>query len=227
VLLRPGELVAERTEVPRPDPTSPQALAACVADLVSGFSWSGPVGCSFPAVVKEGVALTSEKLDGDFIGVDVAGLLSEACGLRVAVVKDADAVGIAEMVHGAGEGRRGVTAVVNLGTGIGSALFVDDNLVPNTQLGELETDDLRAHLAELSAGRAPGDMDWAAWAQAVEAYLKGLDTQFWPDLMIVSGRMGSHAAEFLPKLSTRCPVVPAKLTRDAAIVGAAMVGARP
>jgi polyphosphate glucokinase len=217
-----GALLVERTRIPTPQPSTPDAVADVVAEIVRAFDWTGPIGATFPAVVRRGVVHTANNVEQSWIGTDAAALLSAAAGTNVVVLNDADAAGVAEMVFGAGQGRPGTVVVLTLGTGIGSAIFVDGTLVPNTELGSL---DVRGKAAEHRAAesvRERKDLSWEEWAERLNEFLALLEALLWPDLIIVGGGVSKKAAKFLPLLETRAEVVPAALRNDAGIVGAAL-----
>ena len=133
-----GQLVAERVKMPTPHPAEPDAVAAVVRELVTGFGWTGPAGIAFPGVIADGITRTAANLDPAWVGLDARGLFDKATGLQVSLINDADAAGLAEMKFGAGAGHRGTVLMLTLGTGIGSALFLDGILVPNTEFGHIE-----------------------------------------------------------------------------------------
>lgn len=175
-----------------------------------------------PAVVQNGTLRTAANISEQWLGVDAAALLGEATGRRVAVLNDADAAGYAEMHFGAGRGQTGLVILVTLGTGIGTALFINGHLVPNTELGHLE---VRGHEAEKWAAecvRKARDLSWKKWAKRLDAYLLELHRYFWPDLFIVGGGVSKKHAKFLPRLTLSARIVPAKLRNDAGILGAAL-----
>jgi len=217
-----GSLLVERARIPTPQPATPEAVAGVVAELARGFDWKGPIGATFPAVVRRGVVHTANNVDRSWIGTDAAALLSDATGAEVAVLNDADAAGVAEMAFGAGKDRRGTVVVLTLGTGIGSAIFVDGTLVPNTEFGGL---DVRGKAAEHRAAesvRERKDLSWKEWAGRLDEYLVLLEALLWPELIIVGGGVSKKADKFLPLLCTRAELVPAALRNEAGIVGAAL-----
>ncbi|MFJ8160879.1 polyphosphate--glucose phosphotransferase [Streptomyces sp. NPDC096136] len=219
-----GEPAQERHKVLTPHPATPEGVAGGVVEVVRNFSWDGPVGVTFPGVVTHGVTRTAANVDKAWIGLDAASLLSERLGGRpVTVLNDADAAGVAEMTYGAGRGAAGTVLLLTLGTGIGSALFRDGRLVPNTELGHLE---LKGHDAETRASvkaKEDGDLSWERWARRLEKYLAHLEMLFSPDLFILGGGVSRKPEKFLPLIeNVRAEIVPAKLQNNAGIVGAAM-----
>lgn len=217
-----GELTAERHRVPTPDRAMPQAVAKVVGEVVAQFGWDGPIGCTFPAVVKDGYTCTAANVDKSWIGTDARGLLSKATGLPVTIVNDADAAGIAEMGYGAGQDRAGVVVMITLGTGLGSAVFLDGKLVPNSELGHIEIDGHDAESKASDRARQEEDLSWGKWAKRLSVYLRRLDALLWPDLIILGGGVSKKSSKFLPLLDVRCEVVPARLLNNAGIVGAAL-----
>jgi polyphosphate glucokinase len=221
-----GEPAAERFRIETPHPATPKSVAETVGQVGRHFSWSGPVGVTYPGVVAHGTVHTAANVDHGWIGVDAAALFAEVLdtggsGLPK-VLNDADAAGLAEMAHGAGRGRSGVVLMLTFGTGIGSALFLDGKLVPNTELGHLE---LRGKDAEERASariRAEKHLNWADWAERVQEYLNLVEALFSPDLVIIGGGVAKHADRFVPLLKLRAEVVGAQLANAAGIVGAAM-----
>ncbi|MER5871788.1 polyphosphate--glucose phosphotransferase [Streptomyces sp. NPDC002044] len=219
-----GDLAQERHKVLTPQPATPEGVAGCVAEVVRAFSWTGPVGVTFPGVVTGGVTRSAANVDKSWVGVDAAALLSrELDGLPVTVLNDADAAGVAEMTYGAGRGRGGTVILLTLGTGIGSALFTDGHLVPNTELGHLE---LKGHDAEKRASvkaKEDGELSWEHWAHRLQKYLEHVEMLFSPDLFILGGGVSRKPEKFLPLIEgVRAEIVPAKLQNNAGIVGAAM-----
>ncbi len=223
VTLASGELVRERIRILTPQPATPDAVAATVAELVGQIPEDAPLGITMPSVVHGGVIESAANIDKAWIGVDAVELFGAATGRACGVVNDADAAGIAEMEFGAGRGQQGTVFMVTLGTGIGSALFIDGTLVPNTELGHL-------HLASGIEGekwaseivREREDLSWHKWAHRVRDYLAELEALFTPDLFIIGGGVSKKSDKFLPEIDLKTPIVPASLHNDAGIVGAAL-----
>ncbi|QZL03738.1 ROK family protein [Streptomyces sp. BHT-5-2] len=222
--LERGELTDKRYKVLTPHPATPEAVADCVKEVVDHFGWPGPVGATFPGVVTGGVTRTAANVDRRWIGTDAAALLTGRLGGRpVTLLNDADAAGLAEMRFGAGRGRAGTVVVLTFGTGIGSAVFTDGRLVPNTELGHLE---LHGHEAEKRAStkaKEDEDLNWQQWANRVRKYLAHVEMLFSPGLFVIGGGVSRKAEKFLPLIEgIRAEIVPARLQNDAGIVGAAM-----
>ena len=218
-----GRLLAERQKIDTPHPATPDAVATVVAGLVKSFTWSGPVGITFPGVVTDGVTRTAANVDAGWIGLDARALLGQATGLEVSVLNDADAAGVAEMAFGAGKGTAGTVVLLTFGTGIGSALFVDGVLVPNTEFGHIEIRGKDAEKRASEHARELHDLGWEKWAGRVDEYLRHLEALLSPGLFIIGGGISRKADKFVPLLTgIRARVVPAAMLNDAGIVGAAM-----
>ncbi len=231
VNLQKGELAGKRVRFPTPQPSKPEAVAGTVAKIVARFAWKGPVGCTFPAVVKKGRVYTAANMDKDWIGTNGRKLLQATTGCRVQLLNDADAAGIAEMSFGAGKGRNGTVFVLTFGTGIGSALFVDGKLMPNTELGHMEIlcrpqggIEAEHHASDLVRKRER--LSWGEWAARVDDFLGVLEALFAPDLFILGGGVSKKHEKYVPLLKTKVEVVPAHLLNDAGIVGAALAAKR-
>jgi polyphosphate glucokinase len=220
-----GEVIGNRHRIETPQPSTPQAVAIVVNEIVRHFAWEGPIGCTFPAIVRHGVTMTAANVDKSWIGFDAAGLFRQATGRKVAVLNDADAAGIAEMTFGAGKGREnGVVIVLTFGTGIGSAIFLDGKLLPNTEFGHVPMP-MKGLVAEHYCSeriRKEQDLKWSEWATRTNHYLELLDLLFSPDMFVIGGGISKKSEKWLSMLKTRATLVPAQLLNEAGIVGAAM-----
>lgn len=216
-----GCLAATSLRVATPAPATPRAVAESVNELVRYFAWSGPVGCGLPAVVRNGIACTAANIDPTWIGTDAVSLFSARTGCDVSVLNDADAAGLAEMRYGAGRNAAGTTLIVTAGTGLGTALFRDDVLVPNTELGHLYLHGQRAELHASAAVRTRLKLAYSDWAKRFDDYLHLLEDLFWPDLFIIGGAISADYRLFFPYLTVNTRIVPAALRNDAGIIGAA------
>lgn len=217
-----GELSSERVRLLTPSPATPELVCHTVAEVVSQFEGAGPIGITMPAVVRAGVVETAANIDPTWIGVDAAALFGDALGREVTVLNDADAAGLAEMKFGAGQGHAGSVVVVTLGTGIGSAVFADGVLLPNTELGHLPLNGSDAEEWAADSARDRDDLSWKHWAQRLEEYFSLLESLLWPELIIVGGGVSKKAEKFLPRIDIRTPIVAAQLQNEAGIIGAAL-----
>lgn len=217
-----GRLTDPRLLLPTPQPSTPAAIATTVAGVVRHFGWSGPVGIGLPAAVRNGIVRTASNLDHAWIGTDGVHLLSAATHCPVTLLNDADAAGLAEMTFGAGRGRTGTVLMVTIGTGLGTALFRNGVLVPNTELGHLLLHDSIAEKYASAAVRTREGLSYRDWALRLDLYLRRLEELFWPDLFILGGEISRDHDQFLPHLTVAVETVPAVLRNDAGIVGAAL-----
>lgn len=218
-----GQLTAERFRIETPQPSVPNAVADVVKQVAAHFNYSGPAGVTFPAVVKHGVTYTAANVDRSWIGTNAGELFSRHIGGPVTVVNDADAAGVAEMRFGAGKDRNGVIILVTLGTGIGSAVFLDGQLLPNSEFGHLM---IRGKAAERRASekvRVDKKLSWKQWAKRISEFLNEMEKLFSPDLFIIGGGISKKAEKFFPFLTTKTEViiVPAQMRNEAGIIGAA------
>jgi polyphosphate glucokinase len=220
--LRTGDLTKERVRLLTPAPATPKAVAETVVQVLDQIDEEGPVGLTLPAVVFHGVARTAANIDKKWIGTDAVELFGKLTGRKVAVLNDADAAGLAEVKFGAGAGRKGVVIMVTLGTGIGSAVFLDGVLLPNTELGHLHLRGVEAEDWAAESVRDKENLSWPDYARRVEDYVKMLHGLFWPDLIIIGGGASKKADKWLSDVRVDCEVVPAALLNNAGIVGAAM-----
>lgn len=217
-----GSLLAPRFRLLTPTPSKPKPMAETVAEIARHFAWTGPIGCGFPALVQAGVVRSAANIHKKWIGVDAQALFAEVTGSPVIVLNDADAAGLAEMTFGAGRGRNGVVMIITIGTGLGSALFLDGQLVPNTELGHIEIGGQDAELSASDAARQRDKLTWKRWAKRFNRYLNTLERLFSPDLFILGGGASKKHEKFIPLLSVRAEILPAQLLNEAGIIGAAL-----
>ena len=217
-----GLLLSERLRIETPQPSTPKAVAKTVAQLAQHFDWQGPIGCGIPGPIRNGALLAAANIDKRWIGSNAQQLFSQATGQEVTVLNDADAAGYAELQFGAGRDRSGLIVIVTLGTGIGTALFNNGQLVPNTELGHIEINGKDAEEIATARARKTKELSWKQWAKNVDSYLKRLHFYLWPDLIIIGGGVSKRSEKFLPLLTVDVEVVPAQLFNNAGIIGAAL-----
>lgn len=217
-----GDLTVERFRIPTPQPSTPDAVAATVAEIVAHFGWDGPIGVAVPGVVKNGIVSTAANIDDAWIGTDADGLLEELIGSSVRVLNDADAAGIAEMLYGAGRDEEGLVILLTFGTGIGSAVFHDGILVPNSEFGHLEFKGMVAEHYAAARLVERDEMELDPWALRVAEFLRHLERVMTPDLIIFGGGISKRFDDFAHHLQLDTPVKPAQLRNNAGIVGAGL-----
>jgi polyphosphate glucokinase len=206
-----------------PQPATPAAVAHTLKALVEHFQWKGPVGCGFPATIHNGIAKSAANIDKSWIETDAAHLFADVTGLPCHVLNDADAAGLAEMRFGTGKDRsKGVIILVTVGTGIGTAVFVNGQLLPNTELGHLMLEGMVAEHYCSDAVRKREDLSWGRWGKRFNKYLARLEFLFSPDLFILGGGSSSKLDKFIDKIETRAPLIAAANLNQAGIIGAAL-----
>jgi polyphosphate glucokinase len=217
-----GMLLASRHRIPTPEQAKPKPVARVVGELAAHFGWQGPVGCGFPAVVRQGVVYTAANIHKSWIGTNVEALFTESAKCPTHVLNDADAAGLAEMAFGAGKDQKGLVLMVTIGTGLGTVLFTDGHLVPNLELGHIEIKGEDAEVRATDAARKRDKLSWKQWAKRFDLYLTTLEKLLWPDMIILGGGVIKKYEEFSPYLTVKAKVVPAQFLNDAGIVGAAL-----
>ena len=226
-----GELASPRHRIRTPEPSSPVMVLPVIRHLVDLVRTDVgrddlPIGVCFPSVILDGRTMTAANVDADWVEYPALTALSNAVGGPVGLINDADAAGLAEMRYGVGRGEKGVVLLLTLGTGVGSGLFVDGQLVPNTELGHMEIRGKDAEKRSASVQRVVRGITWPEWAAFLDEHLRAIDRILWPDLIILGGGVSKNAHRFMDMLKVRPRLVPAHLRGDAGIVGAALWGAK-
>ncbi len=219
-----GELLTERHRIPTPQPATPDTVGNVIKELVDFFNWRGKVGVGFPAPVQKGIVLTATNIDKAWIGVHVDSFLSKKTGCEVHVVNDADAAGLSELKYGGEKNNLGVVLLLTIGTGIGSALFVNGNLLPNTELGNLELMDKNMNIEQFASDftKKKEDLSWENWAKRFNKVLKYCEQLFYPDLFIIGGGTSKKMEKFEKYIDIETKIIPAKFLNNAGIIGAAV-----
>jgi polyphosphate glucokinase len=221
-----GNLTTERHKVLTPSPATQSAVVSAVEEVVRHFGWKGAIGCGFPGLVINGIVRTAPNINDVLVGIDSQQLLRTTTGSDVTVLNDADTAGVAEMTFGAGRDQPGTVFMLTFGTGIGSAIFRDGDLVPNAELGHLEVGGVEAEKFASAQIRKDLKLSWEGWAKRVSKVLQTYEALFSPDLFIIGGGVSRKADKFFPLLRTKyARIVPAQMQNNAGIVGAAMAAA--
>ena len=218
-----ARLVGELISAPTPKASEPEHLMEVLKGLAARLpDADGPVGVAFPSVVKRGRVRTAANINAAWIGRDGAQLVSQTLERSARFLNDADAAGIAEMHWGAGRGMTGAVVMLTLGTGIGTALFIEGRLFPNTELGHLEIHGMDAEEWASARVRTALKLDWPAWIARVNDYLARLNAFLWPDLFILGGAVSERFAEFAPYLRCEAEIRQAHFVGEAGVIGAAL-----
>jgi polyphosphate glucokinase len=223
-----GLLVSDRIRFDTPASATPEEVVEVVAQLVEQLAADEdtPIGICFPAIIRDGVTLSAANVSNQWVGMKAEKLFSKHLGQKVVLLNDADAAGVAEIKYGAGQERKGLVLMVTLGTGIGTALFMNGKLIPNSELGHLEIDgvDYEA-MASYSAKEREG-LSFEQWAKRLSKYFNMVDRLLSPDLIIVGGGISKQHEEFLPLIDSKLKIVPAESKNNAGIIGAAFIARR-
>jgi polyphosphate glucokinase len=224
--LATGQFARDRLRYENPKQSTPDAVVDIVVRIADHFSddtGDSPIGVTLPAVVTNGVVRTAANIDPAWIGTDARKLLSDRLGRPVTILNDADAAGLGELHFGAARNAGGLVLMCTLGTGIGSALFYNGVLIPNSELGHLEIDGRDAEHRASSSVKEDKNLSWQEWAERLQRYFSHVVDLLWPDLIVVGGGVSRKAEKFLPLLHLRAPIVAAQLQNSAGIIGAAWV----
>jgi polyphosphate glucokinase len=217
-----GALLTPRYRLLTPSPAKPRPVAETVAKIAKNFSWKGSLGIGFPGVVRKGVTLTAANIHEDWVGLNAAKFIKKATGRKSCIINDADAAGLAEMAFGAGKGRQGVVLLVTIGTGLGTAIFTDGHLVPNSEFGHLEMNGEEAEWLASDAARKRENLSWKKWGRQFNQYLQKMERLIWPDLIILGGGISKKHELFTPYITVQAEVLPAQMLNEAGIIGAAV-----
>ncbi|HUV30033.1 MAG TPA: ROK family protein [Acidobacteriota bacterium] len=225
--VRTGTLSAAPYRVPLTESSTPETVMATISETLAHFGWSGPLGCGYPGVVRDGVANSAANVSSAWLNVNVRQKLTALTGGPVVVINDADAAGLAEMHFGAGRTRNhaagGTVLMITLGTGIGSAFFHNGRLFPNTEFGHVYLPQgIEGEALAAGSIRVSDDLSWEDWGTRVNLYLQEMDKLISPDLIIIGGGVSENFDRFKPYLTVKPDVVPARMGNDAGIVGAAL-----
>ena len=221
-----GTFVQEKIKYATPSPSNPAAVAQVLKQLINDFDWGGKlIGCGFPSIIKHNIVYSASNIDKSWIGVDLKDYFLEQVGNPGAFINDADAAGIAEMTFGDLEDKSGTILMLTLGTGIGSGLFIDGKLVPNTELGHLEHQNSIWERFASNGARKNLELSWEEWGEKLNEYINHVDLLFSPDLILLGGGVSKKHDKFLQFIELRDIVKPASMQNNAGIIGAALAAA--
>ena len=217
-----GEILTKRFRIPTPESRKPKEMAKVFNEIIKHFKHTGPVGCGFPTIIKHGVCMAPSNLHKSWKGINVKELFSEACGLPVTVINDADAAGYAVMNYGIGKGKQGLVIMITIGTGLGSGAFLNGELLPNFELGQIpykKHKKIETYAANSVKKRE--ELSFKVWGKRFNTFLELVETIVCPDLIILGGGSSKDFDEYKQFIKIETPVIPAELGNHAGIVGAA------
>jgi polyphosphate glucokinase len=217
-----GEKLTDRYRIPTPKSRKPKAMAKVFKEIIAHFNYNGPVGIGFPTIIKHGICMANGNLHKDWLGVNAKALFSEACGLPVTVVNDADAAGYAVMNYGIGKGKQGLVMMITIGTGLGSSAFLNGELLPNFELGQIpykKYDKIEAYAS--NAAKERDGISYKAWGKRFNKFLELVELITCPDLIILGGGSSKDFDKYKKQITIKTPVIPAELGNYAGIIGAA------
>ncbi|NJL61738.1 MAG: ROK family protein [Methylacidiphilales bacterium] len=175
-----GNPLSERLRVDTPQPPLPEAILNAIAQLALSAGEFERVSVGFPGVVRNGVTETAVNLHPDWIGFDLARELLQQLQKPVRVINDADMQGLGTIAG------IGVELVITLGTGFGSALFVDGKLVPNLEMGHHRF--RKGETYEQQLGRFTLEkIGEQKWNQRLEKAVLSLHSLFNYDFLYIGG----------------------------------------
>lgn len=217
-----GKMLTDRIKQSTPKPATPAAVLDVIAEQMMRLDWSGPIGCGLPSIVQRGVAKSAANIDDSWIGLNVEDYFSSKLSCDVTVINDADAAGIAEMEYGVGRGKEGIAMMITVGTGIGTALFSDGKLVPNTELGHIKFKGATAEKYASNSTRKKKKLAWDEWANRFNEVLHHYERLLSPDLFILGGGLSKNFHLYNHCFDCNAKIIPARMQNAAGVVGAAM-----
>ena len=220
-----GELISERYRIATPQPATPENVAATIKKIVDHFNWKDKAGCGFPTPLSHGKCQSGGNLHKSWKGVQADDLFKKTSGIGFTVVNDADAAALAEMNFGAGKDKEGLVAVITLGTGIGSGLFFNGELIQNTELGHVTYKSEAFENYAADSIRKKEDLSYTKWGKRLNKYFKHIELILSPDLFIIGGGASKKLDRFIDEIETNSPIIPAENKNEAGIIGAAIAAA--
>jgi polyphosphate glucokinase len=220
-----GELVSERIRYDTPQPATPEACIAVIQRIVQELNYQGPMGVGIPGIVIKGTLRSAANIDKGWIGFNAREAITQATGCSAVIRNDADVAAAAEMHFGAGHNNRGVVMLFTLGTGVGAAMFVNGQLVPNLELGHMYLPNMKMDAEDYMSDRVrkAEKLSWKKWGKRLNEYFQMIEFLFSPELIIIGGGVSNKHEKFLPFIQTRAELVPAETRNEAGIIGAAVI----
>ena len=217
-----GNILKERVRHETPKSKSVDEIVCVIKKIIEQYNWAGVVGCGFPGVVQNGIIRTATNMSDDWINYDGKTFIAKEIGRPIFLINDADAAGLAEFTLGAGRDIKGVQVMITVGTGIGTSIYYNNTLIPNTEFGHLDFKGMIAEKYASDAVRKEQNLSRLIWAKRFNEYLNYIEKLLWPELIIIGGGQSKKFDKFSNYLNVKAKIVPAKFFNNAGIIGAAL-----
>ncbi|MCL4117331.1 UNVERIFIED_CONTAM: hypothetical protein GTU68_053659 [Idotea baltica] len=224
VNIKKGTLEGERYKIPTPSHSTPENIVNVIKQIIEHFDWVGKdVGIGFPSIISNGKTLSAANIDEEWLDFEAEKFFKNELKANLKLVNDADAAGISERYHGAAKDVEGTVILLTLGTGIGSAIFRDGRLLPNSELGHLKYKKSIAEHYAANSARENKNLKYSEWGSELEKVLLYIEHLFTPDLFILGGGISKKFHKYSKYLTkVRAKVIAAEMKNEAGIIGAAM-----
>ena len=217
-----GKMVTERFRIPTPKGRKPKKMAKVLKEIVDHFNYEGPIGVGFPTIVKNGICKSTGNLDASWLDQNIEEVFHKETGLEVTVVNDADAAGYATINYGIGKGNKGLVVIITIGTGLGSGVFLNGQLIPNFELGQIPYKSYdKIELWAANSAKEREDLSYKKWGKRFNKFLSLVEIITSPDLIILGGGASKDFTKYSKYITTETPVIASKLQNHAGIIGAA------
>lgn len=219
-----GVIIDERLKLPTPGKSNPKNVLSTIKKIIDHFKWKNKeIGIGFPSIIHHGKTLSAANIDESWLGFDAEQYFIKELKTKVKLVNDADAAGLAELHYGSAKGVLGTVILLTLGTGIGSAIFRDGLLIPNTELGHLKYKKSIAEHYAANSARERKKLTYKEWGKELQDVLLYIEHLFSPDLFILGGGISKKFHKYENHLhKVKADIIPAEMRNDAGIIGAAM-----
>ncbi len=181
ILSNTGELLQDFTKIKTPDPATPEKVLSAIQKLTQDFEPYDRISVGFPGYIRKGIVFTAPNLGTHYWkNVNLNGLISDALHKPVRIINDADLQGLGMISE------KGLEMVITLGTGFGTALFLDGNLLPHVEMGQHPATKTKTY-DQYIGDSALNSIDIKKWNKRIARTLKNMKTTFNYDHLYISG----------------------------------------
>lgn len=222
VNIKEGVLCSEKIKIETPLPSLPSNIVEVTDSIVKQLQWKGPIGIGFPGSQTKSIVTKTNNLENSWENVSLNTYFTNAIGLPVYAINDADAAGLAEVKFGQKRKCKGLVFFVTIGTGIGTALFQNGTLIKNTELGQmLLPNGLVSEKYMSNSARKQEALEWSEWGKRVNEYFAYIESILSPELIIIGGGASRRFELFSHEITINTNVIPATFGNESGIIGAA------